>query len=407
MTTDYYFNFGRQEDYFQLKPVIRDINTRYQHAYILGGTGTGKTNLMLQMALYDSNHGAVIFVDPKGTAVKALNYLLPAQRIINIGLDNPLCINPLRKDGYHEQDLLNEFIHIFTLLIELTTTNPQAFSILMNEIFREAIKHFKPEQRNLDYLYEFLFSEDKRLDHFKKSPPIYWQEFDRRDPKTRWLIHKEKHESAQRIASRIHLFISDERIKRIVCGKNELSISDIARQGKIVLVDLSRMSKEARIYIGSLISHAVKSYCEYEKQPEYHPLFFYADEFAEYFSPMFSHLLATARDYRAGFTFAHQNFSQMDDNMISSIHGNCRTYVTFNCGPDEARKMGSIYGIEPSELQSLPNYRAWVRILIENTKITTRPPGYIIPPDFKIPIKQSPPPEPKAVNFLRAGAFPV
>jgi len=33
---------------------IRDIKTRYRHTYILGGTGTGKTSLMLRMALYDA-----------------------------------------------------------------------------------------------------------------------------------------------------------------------------------------------------------------------------------------------------------------------------------------------------------------------------------------------------------------
>jgi len=396
MEKGYRLDLGTIESLKYELPRVYDLEDRYRHTYIIGRTGSGKSTLMLNMALYDIEHGcSVIFIDPKGDIVNSLNHLVPPEKIVNIGFNNPLTINPLKKKNYNEHDLIGEFIDILKLLITLTTPNPQSISLLMEEIISEALINIKPADRDVDFLYKFLLSKETR-DKYFTAKPFYWEEFDRRDPITRWLVNKEKNESAQRISSRLHLLIKDPRLQKIICGRNQLSIANLTREGKVLLVNTSRMSHDARIYISSLVTHAVKSFCEYEKQNEYRPLMVYADEFQTCFSPLFSHLLATSRAYKVGFTLAHQDFGQLSKEMLSSVFGNCNIFVAFNCGYDEARKMAGLFGVTDRDILDLPNYNAYVRIGTQTSLVKTYPLMREVKYDVKL-----------EYNFLRESFFPV
>ena len=83
-TKRYNLDLGNIYDIDHDRAVIEKIETRFQHTYILGTTGAGKTTTMERMALYDINYGcACIFIDPKGKHVKRLYSLVPdKERII-------------------------------------------------------------------------------------------------------------------------------------------------------------------------------------------------------------------------------------------------------------------------------------------------------------------------------------
>ena len=372
----YKLKFGILQDLDAELPYITNIKDRFEHAYIIGKTGTGKSVLMEHMANYDINYGlSTIFIDPKGESCRRLYELAPDKsKIKYISVKQPMVINPLNKEGYDIDDIIAEFVQILDILVTLTASNPES-TVLMREIIGMALRCFTKEQKNLSYLVDFLLYKEVRQKHLSSltNPKYitYWREFDATEG-NRFPRNKDKIESAKRVASRL-LEISEGKMKDIVQGENELYISDLVKNGQSLLVDTSRMSRNSRIYLSNLIVYSVLSYCEYY-EGEKKPLLVYVDELKTVISPLFTELLARSRGKQVGFVLAHQNINQLTPSEVSGIMGNTKTYILFNCGLDEADKYAPMFDVKPKDLFSLDKYHAWVRIGNKNSPIKTFPP---------------------------------
>jgi type IV secretory pathway VirB4 component len=384
----YSFRFGQQINLKQEYPVIRSLIDRFEHTYVVGKTGMGKSSLIERMAEYDIKSDiSTIFIDPKGESCKKLYELTEDKsRIIYISIQSPVVINPLNKDGYKLDNLIQEFIQILDVLITLTASNPES-TVLMREIINRAMHSITREQdKNLDYLTKFLLYSDVRSE-LKNTLPAnsdlrkYWEEFD--GIKGKIPRNNQKIECAQRLASRL-IEISTGEMKNFVIGKNELNISNIVEKNKVVLVDTSRMNRNSRIYLTNLIVYAVLSYCEFADK-KINPLMVYVDEFQIVVSSLFSELLARSRSSKVGFTLSHQNFQQIPKNILGSIFGNVGTSICFRCGDEEAKRFAPIFNVKSQELFNLPKYQAWVRIGTNNTLIETYPPKLTETPAVDIP----------------------
>ncbi len=151
-------------DLKQELPEFWDIKDRYEHTYIVGKTGMGKSSLLEHMAAYDIEKDlAVIFIDPKGESCKKLYHLTKDKsRIHFISINSPTVINPLHKEGYKLNNLIQEFIQILDVLITLTASNPES-TVLMREIIYQAMHSItKEENKNIDFLTKFLLYPDVR-----------------------------------------------------------------------------------------------------------------------------------------------------------------------------------------------------------------------------------------------------
>ena len=355
-------------------PTIYDLKNRFEHTYIVGKTGMGKSSLLERMALYDIECGlATIFIDPKGDSCRKIYHLIKDKsRIHYVSIESPVVINPLNKEGYRLDNVIQEFIQILDVLITLTASNPES-TVLMREIITMAMRSITKEQdKNLEYLTKLLLYSQVRKEllltlNSNSDEYVYWKDFD--DIKSKY---KDKIDCAKRVASRL-MEISSGEMKNFVIGKNELDISEIVNDGKVILVDTSHMNRNSRIYLSNLIVYAVLSYCEFAKKKE-KPLLVYVDEFQIVVSSLFSELLARSRSSNVGFTLAHQTFHQIPRNILSDIFGTVSTQICFRCGDEEASRFAPIFGVKSSEVFNLPKYQAWVRIGIDNILIETYPP---------------------------------
>lgn len=371
----YKFDFGRLENLQHELPRIKDLNDRFRHTYIIGSTGTGKTSIMLRMALYDIKQGlACIFIDPKGDHARQLFSLAPDKgRVTYFSYQNPsLVVNPLRKKGYRLNDLIDEFIEILDILISTTSKSNPLASENMKEVISEAIKALKEEDRNINFLYEFLRYPDVRKAYLARNPSRYWQELDRKEKGG----SSDEALTAKRVSIRLSKFVQDESLKKVINGENQLDIAEIAKNGQVVIVDTSGMSMEKRIYVTSLFSFAVKSYVEFQKQEEYHPLMFYLDECWMGVNSSFEYLLKFGRSFKVGFTLAHQEISSFPSiRTLKSIISNCNTKIgMFPAGPEETAMLADVYGITKKDFLELGKHQAWVRILNRNSLVKTFPP---------------------------------
>lgn len=381
MKTKYKLQLGKGERFEDELPEISDLKDRFEHTYIVGKTGMGKSSLLERMSLYDIEQGiATIFIDPKGDSVKKLYHLASDKSKIHyISIESPVVINPLNKEGYRLDNIIQEFIQILDVLVTLTASNPES-TVLMREIITMTLRVIKKEEnKNLDFFTKFLLYPEVRK-RIIEEPDItqdeylYWKDFDTKN--------REKVESAKRVASRL-IEISTGEMRDFVIGKNEFDVSNIVAQGKVVLVDTSRMNRNSRIYLSNLIVYSVLSYCEFAKRKE-NPLLVYVDEFQIVVSSLFTELLARSRSSKVGFTLAHQTFQQIPRNILSDIFGTVNTQICFRCGDEEASRFAPIFGVKIKDVFNLPKYHAWLRIGIDNILIETYPPTLTEVPDISI-----------------------
>jgi type IV secretory pathway VirB4 component len=377
----YRFRFGYQDDLEQEIPEIRDIKDRFEHTYIVGKTGMGKSTLLERMALYDISQGiSTIFIDPKGDSLKKIYYQVKDKTNVNyISIESPLVINPLNKEGYRLDNIIQEFITILDVLVTLTASNPES-TVLMREIITMTLKVIKREEdKNLDFFTKFLLYSEVRKrviaeTNVTEDEFLYWSEFDTKN--------REKVESAKRVASRL-IEISTGEMKDFVIGKNEFDIESIVQNQKTVLADTSRMNRNSRIYLSNLIVYSILSYCEFAKKKD-KPLLVYVDEFQIVVSNLFSELLARSRSSKVGFTLAHQTFHQLPKNILSDIFGTVNTQICFRCGDEEATRFAQIFGAKKQDIFNLPKYHAWIRLGTDNIQVETYPPKLTEVPDITI-----------------------
>ncbi len=213
---------GEQIDVEHEDPEIYDIKDRFRHFYICGSSGTGKSVFLEHLANYDLKHASVIYIDPKGESVKRL-YHLAEKKPIYISKDSPLVINPLRKTGYPQDTIIDEFVRVLDVLITLTSINPES-SVRMKELLNMAIKSFSPAQINFEYLARFLHFEEVRKDHkftdlkYKE----YWADFD--DKQGVFYVNRDHHTTAKSISSRLFQFIENEEIRPFITGDNQFDV---------------------------------------------------------------------------------------------------------------------------------------------------------------------------------------
>lgn len=381
----YNLRLGYQDNLEHEIPEIRNLKDRFEHTYMIGKTGMGKSSLLERMAQYDIEYGlATIFIDPKGDSVRKLNHLCKgSSRVTYISIENPIVINPLDKEGYRLDNLIQEFIQILDVLITLTASNPES-TVLMREIITMAMQSItKAKNKNLKYLTKLLSYPNVRKElltelEYGSEEYTYWKEFD--------VKNNDKIDCAKRVASRLYE-ISRGEMKNFVVGRNELDIESLVEQQKVLLVDTSRMNRNSRIYLSNLIVYAVLSYCEFTQKKE-KPLMVYIDEFQIVVSSLFSELLARSRSSKVGFTIAHQTFHQIPQNILSDIFGTVGTQICFRCGDEEGKRLSTLLGVKPKDVFDLSKYQAWVRMGIDNILIETYPPKLEEVPESEIPKPQ-------------------
>jgi len=364
---------GKATKYEDDNPKITKLKKRYDHTYVIGKTGRGKSSLLENMAVYDINYGcATIFIDPSGISCRKIYHKIEDKsRVIYISIESPKVINPINKEGYKIDTIIQEFIQVLDVLVTLTNSNPES-TVQMKEIINYAIRSItKEENKNLKYITDLLMYKDDRIKLVNElflnkmmEEHKYWKEFDESD--NRYPRNKEKIESAKRVAARLSE-ISTGEMKDFVIGKNEINLEEIVEEGKVLLVDTSRMNLNSKIYITNLLVYAVLSYSDYtpnkyRTEDKQKPLLVYVDEFAIVVSELFDTLLASARKSAVGFTLAHQNFSQIPEKILDTTIGNADTYVVLTCGDKEASRFSKIFNVEMLDLLDLDPYNAYIRI---------------------------------------------
>lgn len=376
------------------------LDERLEHMYIIGKTGSGKTNLLKYMVEQDITEGrSVTIIDPHGDLAKYARDVAPVERIRNneviyadlsdrdwIPVLNPLSeakSNPAIRDRviqdvvallksrvFHEytgprfedlcrlglQTLLDEGYPIEPSLVEL----PQLF---LNKNFQEQVRK---RLKNPDLQQRWKFEDELRSTR-DYADVVHW------------------------LISKFTEIYSDTSVRAVVGGSRAtIDIEDIVRRGSVLIVSIpeSTLGRQAADFLGSLIVLQLKAALLKQGRDAYgHPEryhFVYIDEFQNFATTDFYRLVAEARKFGMGFVFAHQNLQQLRDfsphtgqfeqRLIHALLGNVANTVIFSIGALDAELLSEHMGLTAKQsvdiLLNIPRFKALTRTKVNKYRET-------------------------------------
>jgi hypothetical protein len=357
------------------KVFIRDED-RKRHVYIIGQTGTGKSELMMWLALQDIQRGeGVAVIDPHGTDVQALLEKIPPERKNDVILfdasdrERPLGINMLEAKTEEEKHMLiNSFI---ALLYKLYDPNHQG---IMGPVLERAIRSVMltamtdPESTMIDVLKLFIDESYSKKFMDKITDPMvkmYWDEM-------AGTSQNRKSETMGYFASKFDRITVDRTMRDIIGQKkSSIDFDEIMANKKILLVDLAKgkIGEENSNFLGLLLVPRILTAAlrRQKLKGDFPNFFLHVDEFQNFATPDFATILSEARKYKLNLTVAHQFIEQLPEDIKTAVFGNVGTTCAFRVGLDDAEYLETQF--EPvftkHDLSNLRVGNAYIKLLVK------------------------------------------
>jgi hypothetical protein len=148
----------------------------------------------------------------------------------------------------------------------------------------------------------------------------------------------------------------------------------IMDDGKVLLVNLAKgqIGEDSASLLGGLLVTTIglAAFSRADLPPEERRDFFvYVDEFQSFTTLAVANMLSELRKYRVGFSVAHQYLHQLAPEIRHAVLGNAGTIIAFRIGGEDAPFMAREFldRIGEIDLMQLPNYRVYLRLMIDGT----------------------------------------
>ena len=360
---------------------------RCRHIYIVGKTGTGKSELLINLAFQDIKRGHGIgFFDPYGESAERLLDLVPKRRINEVVYFNPADENfptPFNiferiKPTYRYSALLN-LLGVFRRIWS-DVWSPKVEYILENCI----LALFDYPNSTILGIYRLLVDSSYRKAVTEKiTDPmvkIFWlQEFPR-------LSHNTEAEAVALIKNKISKIIHNPLLRNILGQtKSKIDFKEIVNGQKVLIANLSRgrlgednsailgLFLSAKIYLAILSRIDIPAF-------QRKSFYLYLDEFQNFASKAFISLLSEARKYRLCLILANQYLNQLGQ-VKDAVLGNVGTLISFRLGAEDAEHLAKEFSPEFSanDFVNLAKFHIYLKLMVDG--VITRPfSGITLPP---------------------------
>lgn len=383
-------NFRNDKKAFGIKD-----EDRLNHIYVIGKTGTGKSTLLLNMAISDIQRGnGICLIDPHGDiAEKILDYI-PKERMKDVIYFNPtdeqyvIAFNPLDDISEGQQHLVVAGLIATFKKIWIDSWGPRLEYILRYALLtlcsypNATLLDIQPLLTNYDFRRKVLsYCTDQYLLSF------WYNEFDKYPPQL-------KAEAISPILNKTGLFVAITQLRNVIGQTiSSFQIQDVMDKQKILICNLSKgkLGEDASTILGSMMVNAIQlAALSRASQPEEQrkPFYLYVDEMHSFVSLSFADILAEARKYNLSLFMAHQYIEQIHEKIRYAIFGNVGTMIIFRVGADDAKHL--VQEVHPpfneEDLINLPRYSMYLKLMIDGassrpfsattTPITLQPHSY-------------------------------
>lgn len=364
------------------RPVYIGEEDRKRHMYIIGKTGTGKTELLKDLIMQDIKAGkGLCFMDPHGDAIFEILALIPAERVEDViyfnpaDSERPMGVNLLEARTEEQKHFIAS--SIINMMYKLY--DPYKTGIIgprFEHGVRNAMLTVMAEPGNTFVEVVRVMTDPGFVRELlpKVADPIvkrYWTD------QIAQTAEFHKSEVLDYTVSKFGRFVTDRMMRNII-GQSQSSFNfrDVMDQGKILLVNLAKgqIGEENSNFLGLVLVPRIlmAAMSRQDIAPEKRRDFYlYVDEFQNFATPDFAQILSEARKYALSLVVANQFIGQVDEEVKNAVFGNVGSIICFRVGVTDAnylaREYAPVFGEE--DLLNIEKYNVYIKTTVNNEPV--------------------------------------
>jgi hypothetical protein len=364
----------------------RDIyisqNDRRRHMYIVGKTGTGKSEFLKEMILQDIESGrGVCAIDPHGEFVEDILQLLPPERAEDViyfnpsDLTRPMGMNMIEADTEEQRHFVVG--SIISLMYKLYDPHHQGIigprfehairNAMLTIMYRKGTTFIELVRALTDqkFVEELLpLVEDPMVKRYWTDQMAQTSDF-------------HKSEILDYIVSKFGRFVTNKTMRNIIGQPvSSFNFRKSMDEKKIILCNLSKgiLGEEDAKFLGLILVPKVltaamsRQDIPMEKREDF---YLYVDEFQNYATEDFAVILSEARKYRLNLIVANQFIGQIDEDIKNAIFGNVGTIVSFRIGVTDASFLQHEFApiFTETDLANIEKYHVYIKTIVNNEPV--------------------------------------
>lgn len=356
---------------------------RLRHCYVIGQTGTGKTNLLKNMIMQDMQNGdGVAYIDPHGSDIEDVLASVPPERMKDViyfdpagSIDRPMGLNMLEYDESRPEMKTFVVDEVYGIFRKLYSDVPDAFGPMFEQYYRNATQLVVEDPSSGSTILEIgRVLSDKRFRDMKiakcKNPVIvnFWRKIAEASGGEASLENIVPY-----ITSKTDVFTANDIMRPIIAQqKSSFDFREIMDSKKIFLANLAkgRLGERNTSLLGLILvsKFTQAAFSRVDSRDALNPFYLYIDEFQNFATPSISTILSEARKYKLSLTIAHQFIAQLDEKIRDAVIGNVGTKAAFRIGTTDADFLEKQFlpTFTATDLENLPNYHAVLSMLANN-----------------------------------------
>lgn len=364
------------------RDVFIERDDRRRHMYIIGKTGTGKTEFLKQMIQQDIKNGeGVGVVDPHGDLIEDLLQMIPPERSEDVILfdpsdtERPMGLNMLEADTEEERHYVVS--SIVGLMYKLYDPNKTG---IIGPRFEHAVRNAmltvmsRPGTTFIEVvraLTDAKFVQD--MLPYVQDPIVrrYWTD------QIAQTSDFHKSETLDYIVSKFGRFVTNRTMRNIIGqSQSAFNFRDVMDNQKILLVNLSKgkLGEENSSFLGLilvpklLVAAMSRQNIPMDQRKDF---FLYVDEFQNFATPDFAQILSEARKYRLNLVVANQFIGQMEEEVKNAIFGNVGTLTSFRVGVTDANYLQHEFQptFSEADLINIDRFNAYMRTVVNGEPV--------------------------------------
>ena len=364
------------------RKIYMGLEDRRRHTYIVGKTGTGKSEFLKEMILQDIEAGrGVCAIDPHGEFVEDLMELMPASRAEDViyfnpsDVDYPMGLNMMEAETEDQRHFIAQ--SIIGLMYKLYDPNRTG---IIGPRFEHAIRNamltvMSVPGNSFIELVRCLTDEkyvQELLPHV--TDPVvrrYWTD------QIAQTSDFHKSEVLDYIVSKFGRFVTNKTMRNIIGqSKSAFDFRQIMDEQKIMLVNLSkgRLGEEDAKFLGLILIPKIlaAAMSRQSMDPKLRKDFFlYVDEFQNYATEDFAVILSEARKYRLNLVVANQFVAQIQEDVKNAVFGNVGSLISFRVGVPDANFLQNEFApvFNETDLTNIEKYNVYVKTIVNNEPV--------------------------------------
>ena len=364
------------------KEVYISEDDRRRHFYIIGKTGTGKTELLKYLVMQDIHAGnGVAFVDPHGDAAEDILNQIPPERAEDViyfnpaDTERPMGMNMLEAQTEQEK----HFVATYIIGLMYKLYDPHKTGIIgprFEHAIRNAMLTVMSEPGATFVEVVRVLTDARYVQELlpKVDDPVvrrYWTD------QIAQTADFHKSEVLDYIVSKFGRFVTNRMMRNIVGqSQSAFNLREIMDNKKILVVNLSKgkIGEENSNFLGLvlvpkiLVAAMSRQDVPEDQRPDF---FLYVDEFQNFATETFADILAEARKFRLNLIVANQFIGQIEEEVKNAVFGNVGTIISFRIGVTDANYMQHEFTpvFNETDLINIERFQAYVKTIVRNEPV--------------------------------------